>query len=69
MSSDIGGSALYSQVTDWSNLLMAYRLAARHKRGKASAAGFEHQLAWSRPQDRGSSSPIVQAAFGIDSTH
>ncbi len=32
-------------MVDWSNLLLAYRKAARHKRGKASTAGFEHQLA------------------------
>jgi RNA-directed DNA polymerase len=35
----------YSQITAWENLLLAYRKAARHKRGKSSAAGFEHQLA------------------------
>lgn len=38
-------NSLYSQVVDWSNLLLAYRKAARHKRGKSSAAAFEHQLA------------------------
>ena len=38
-------SSLYAQIVDWSNLLLAYRKAARHKRGKASAATFEHQLA------------------------
>ncbi|MBS1787658.1 MAG: hypothetical protein JST85_08050 [Acidobacteria bacterium] len=38
-------TVLYSQVTDWSNLLLAFRLAAKGKRGKSSAAGFEHQLA------------------------
>jgi RNA-directed DNA polymerase len=37
--------SIYQQITDWSNLLLAYRKAARHKRGKTSAAGFEHQLA------------------------
>ncbi len=30
---------------DWSNLLLAYRKASKHKRGKSSAATFEHQLA------------------------
>ncbi|MBZ0304799.1 MAG: hypothetical protein K8I82_01905 [Anaerolineae bacterium] len=45
MSSGIPDSLLYSQVIDWSNLLLAYRKAARQKRGKPSAAGFEHQLA------------------------
>lgn len=35
---------MYQQVTAWPNVLLAYRKAARHKRGKASAAGFEHQL-------------------------
>ena len=29
----------------WSNLLLAYHKAARHKRGKASAASFEYQIA------------------------
>lgn len=42
MSSDI---SLFSQVVDWSNLLLAYRKASKHKRGKSSAATFEHQLA------------------------
>ena len=32
-------------MINWSNLLLVYRLAARSKRGKPSAAGFEHQLA------------------------
>ena len=45
MSSAIDSDFLYSRVVDWSNLLLAYRKAARHKRGKASTAGFEHQLA------------------------
>lgn len=36
---------MYGQITAWPNLLLAYRKAARHKRGKASAATFEHQLA------------------------
>lgn len=36
---------MYQQVTAWPNLLLAYRKAARHKRGKPSAAAFEHQLA------------------------
>jgi len=36
---------LYNRISAWSNLLLAYRKAARHKRGKASAAGFERQLA------------------------
>jgi retron-type reverse transcriptase len=41
----MGEASFYAQVVDWSNLLLAYRKAARRKRGKASAAGFEHQLA------------------------
>lgn len=32
-------------MIDWSNLLAAYRQAARHKRGRGAAAHFEHQLA------------------------
>jgi RNA-directed DNA polymerase len=32
-------------VIEWSNLLLAYRKASKGKRGKSSAAGFEHQLA------------------------
>ena len=45
MSSDISDSSLYSRVIDWSNLLQAYRKAAKGKRSKSSAAGFEHQVA------------------------
>ncbi|MGE0882979.1 MAG: reverse transcriptase domain-containing protein [Blastocatellales bacterium] len=45
MSLAILDSSLYSQIVDWSNLLLAYRLAAKGKRGKQSAAGFEHQVA------------------------
>lgn len=45
MSSLIVENSLYAQIIGWSNLLLAYRKAARHKRGKSSAAGFEHQLA------------------------
>jgi len=45
MSSDIAGALLYSQIVGWSNLLLAYRKAARHKRGKSSTARFDHQLA------------------------
>ncbi|MGH9846505.1 MAG: reverse transcriptase domain-containing protein [Blastocatellia bacterium] len=45
MSSDISKSSLYSKVIDWPNLLSAYRKAARGKRGKGAAAGFEHQVA------------------------
>ena len=36
---------LYGQVVDWSNLLLAYRKAAKGKRAKQAAASFEHQLA------------------------
>ncbi|QQS46816.1 MAG: RNA-dependent DNA polymerase [Acidobacteriota bacterium] len=32
-------------MIDWSNLLQAYRKAAKGKRGKMSAASFEHQIA------------------------
>lgn len=32
-------------MIDWSNLLLAYRKAAKGKRSKGSAAGFEHQIA------------------------
>jgi hypothetical protein len=42
---DIPESSLYSKVIDWPNLLLAFRKAAKGKRGKGSAAGFEHQLA------------------------
>jgi len=45
MSLAITDSSLYSQIVDWSNLLLAFRLAAKGKRGKQSAAGFEHQVA------------------------
>jgi hypothetical protein len=36
---------VFNRVTDWSNLLRAYRKAARGKRGKSAAATFEHHLA------------------------
>lgn len=39
------GEPLYEQVTDWSNLWLAFRYAAKGKRGKASAASFEYQVA------------------------
>ena len=35
----------FKRIIVWDNLLEAYRRAALGKRGKASAAGFEHQLA------------------------
>jgi len=38
-------SSLYASITAWENLLSAYRKAARGKRGKASTAQFEHQIA------------------------
>ena len=34
----------FQAVCDWSNLLAAHRVAARGKRGRASAAAFEHRL-------------------------
>ncbi len=37
-------SFVFSQIASWENLLLAYQKAARGKRGRASAAGFEHQL-------------------------
>ncbi|MHB8626988.1 MAG: reverse transcriptase domain-containing protein [Aggregatilineales bacterium] len=45
ISSGMSLSSLYSQITSWSNLLLAYRKASRHKRGKSAAAHFEHQIA------------------------
>jgi RNA-directed DNA polymerase len=38
-------SQRYGQVVAWSNLLEAYRKAARGKRGHGPAAAFEHQVA------------------------
>jgi RNA-directed DNA polymerase len=38
-------SAIFDAICDWDNLWLAYRRAARGKRGKASAAAFEYQLA------------------------
>jgi RNA-directed DNA polymerase len=35
---------MYEQICNWDNLLLAYRRAARGKRGRAAAAGFEHHL-------------------------
>lgn len=37
--------ALFDAITAWDNRCLAYRLAARGKRGKDSAAQFEHRLA------------------------
>ena len=36
--------SLYAQVYAWDNLLLAYRRAARGKRGKEPAARFEYRL-------------------------
>ena len=36
---------MFSQITEWPNLWLAYQQAARGKRRKLSAAAFEHQLA------------------------
>jgi RNA-directed DNA polymerase len=38
-------SLRFDRVVDWSNLLLAWRKAARGKRGKAAAADFEYRLA------------------------
>ena len=35
----------FESIIHWSNLLLAYRKAAHGKRGKTSAAEFEHQMA------------------------
>jgi RNA-directed DNA polymerase len=37
--------ALFDAIADWDNLWRAYRLAARGKRRKSSAAAFDHQVA------------------------
>ena len=37
--------AMFDAVTDWENLWRAFRMAARGKRRRASAALFEHQVA------------------------
>ena len=36
---------MFDAITDWDNLWRAFRLAARGKRRKRSAAAFEHQVA------------------------
>jgi hypothetical protein len=36
---------LFLRVVAWTNLLEAYRKAARGKRGKQAAVGFEFQIA------------------------
>ena len=36
---------MYEQVCSWANLRLAHRKAARGKRGKPAAAGFEYRLA------------------------
>jgi RNA-directed DNA polymerase len=38
-------SVQYEMIYEWSNLLTAYRKAARGKRGKLAAATFDHQVA------------------------
>ena len=38
-------NATFEQVTAWENLLLAWRKAARGKRGKPGVARFEHQVA------------------------
>lgn len=38
-------SERYSQIVAWPNLLLAYRKAAKGKRGLAPVAAFEHQVA------------------------
>jgi RNA-directed DNA polymerase len=37
--------SLWTQITEWDNLLLAFRRAARGKRGRGPAAAFEHQVA------------------------
>ena len=36
---------MFEEVTSWENLWLAFRKAARGKRRRGSAAGFEHQVA------------------------
>jgi RNA-directed DNA polymerase len=38
-------SEMYEQICRWENLRLAYQKAARGKRGKGAAAGFEYNLA------------------------
>ena len=38
------GEMTYAQVCDWDNLYLAWRKAARGKRGRAAAARFEYHL-------------------------
>lgn len=45
MSSCIKATSSFTQVYDWSNLLLAERKAAKGKRGHYAAAAFENQLA------------------------
>jgi len=35
---------MYSQLTSWDNLSLAYRKAAKGKRGQPNVAAFEHRL-------------------------
>ena len=37
-------SSAYTDIHSWENLYAAYRQAARGKRGRAAAAGFEYRL-------------------------
>lgn len=36
--------SMFTQLTTWDNLLLAYRKASLHKRGHANVAAFEHDL-------------------------
>jgi retron-type reverse transcriptase len=38
------GWDMFAELTSWENLLLAYRRAARGKRGQANVAAFEHRL-------------------------
>lgn len=37
-------SPMYTQLHSWDNLLLAYRKAAKGKRGQPNVAAFEHRL-------------------------
>jgi len=43
----------YAQVHDWDNLYLAWRKAARGKRGRVAAAAFEYHLEDNLVQNQG----------------
>ena len=54
-------TATYAEMCTWQNLYSAYRAAARGKRGRQAAAGFEFRLEDNRLEIR--MSPLREGAL------